>query len=321
MSSEMPSPRTSSAAIASLVLGLLSLALSLLAAIPACIVGLQALRAINESDGRLRGRPLAIAGMLLGALVGIVTAAGLAIIIVLRLNTYRDRVECANHLRSIGQAVKVYADNHQDTFAAGTVAAPHLPPTKRLSWLAAILPYLDQGPTGARPWQSLANRLDPSLPWDDPANEADRVRLLTFLCRAAPGASISGPPGLTTYVGLAGVDPTAATLPKTNPRAGFFGYDRTISRADLAAGDTYTMMAIETGQDNGPWAAGGPATVRGLNPEESHYLGPGRPFGGLHPGVTNVLWADGHVSFLSDSFPPGDFRVQATLIGRSREGP
>jgi prepilin-type processing-associated H-X9-DG protein len=317
----MPSPRTSPAAIASLVLGLLSLVLSLLAAIPACIFGLLALRAINESDGRLRGRPLAIAGMLLGVLVSAVTVAGLGIILVQRLNTYRDRVECANHLRSIGEAVNAYCDNHLDTFPAGTVAAPGLVPTQRLSWLAAILPYLDQTRTGARPWQDLANRLDLSLPWDDPANQADRVRMLTYLCRAAPAAHVSVPPGLTTYVGLAGVDPNAATLPKTNPRVGFFGYDRTITRADLLAGSSYTMMAIETGQDNGPWAAGGPATVRGVDPDESYYLGPGRPFGGLHSGGTNVLWADNSVRFLSDSSPPEEFRAQATLRGHSGEGP
>jgi prepilin-type processing-associated H-X9-DG protein len=316
---QLPAPRTSTAAVASLVLGLLSLVLLLLTAVPALIVGWLALRAINESDGRLRGRPLAIAGMVLGFLGGILTAAGFGLIILLRVNAYRDRVECADHLRSIGQAVNAYCDNHKDTYPKGTFGSARLAPTQRLSWMAAILPYLDQGNTGNRPWESLANRLDPGKPWDDPANRADQARLRTFLCRAAPAADISVPPGLTTYVGLAGIDPDAASLPKTDPRAGFFGYDRTITRTDLVAGSSYTLMVVETGRENGPWAAGGPATVRGVAPDESHYLGPDRPFGGLHPGGANVLWADGRVMFLTEAVPPGDFRSQAALVGRSKE--
>jgi prepilin-type processing-associated H-X9-DG protein len=321
MSSDVPTRRISAAAAASLVLGLLSPVLSLLAAIPAVIVGVQALRAINASDGRLRGRPLAIAGMLLGGLVAAITVAGVGVILVLRLNSYRDRVECANHQRSIGVAVKTYCDTHEDTFPVGTVVAPRLAPAQRLSWLAAILPYLDEGRTGARPWQGLAGQLHPDLPWDDPANQADRARIRTFLCRAAAAAEVFQPPGLTTYVGLAGINPDAATLPKASPRAGFFGYERTITPADLLAGSSFTMTAIETGQDNGPWAAGGPATVRGVDPDQSHYLGRGRPFGGLHQGGTNILWADGSVRFTSDSFPAAEFRAQATLVGHSREGP
>ncbi len=54
-------------AIVSSILGVLSLVLLVLTGIPAMVLGLRALREVNMSDGALRGRGLAITGMLLGA--------------------------------------------------------------------------------------------------------------------------------------------------------------------------------------------------------------------------------------------------------------
>jgi prepilin-type processing-associated H-X9-DG protein len=126
---------------------------------------------------------------------------------------------------------------------------------------------------------------------------------------------------MTTYLGLSGIDPRAVNLDKKDSRAGFFGYERRITRDDLLAGSSYTLICLETEQDNGPWPAGGPPTVRGLAPDEEHYLGPGRPFGGLHRGGANTLWADASVRFLSNSVPAADLRIQATLHGAVADGP
>jgi prepilin-type processing-associated H-X9-DG protein len=86
-----------------------------------------------------------------------------------------------------------------------------------------------------------------------------------------------------------------------------------ISRNDVVRGTSYTMMATETEQDNGPWAEGGTATVRGLDPECADYAGKGRPFGGLHRDLLNVLWVDGSVRPVPDTIAPTVFRAQATL--------
>src|SRR5439155_13442135 len=111
-------------------------------------------------------------------------------------------------------------------------------------------------------------------------------------------------PGITTYVGIAGVAPDAASLPRSDPRAGFFGYDRVIDMGYVRAhrGLAQTMMVSERARPAGPWAAGGPATVAGVDlakwpvvPEQ---------FGGLHAGGANVLFADGHAVFLSDRATP-----------------
>jgi hypothetical protein len=322
MSAELPPrPALSSAAVVSLALGLLSPLLSLIAAVPAFLVGLRALRDIHRSDGRLRGAGLAVAGMALGALAGVATTIGLGVILISHLHSTRERVECANHLRAVGLAVRVYHDQHDKTFPAATVAVPLLPPEERLSWQANLLPYVGGNTPAARPWKSLSSRLHPREPWDSAANAAEEVRIPLFLCPASPAAYVGTGPGLSSYVGLAGIDPAAATLPLSSPRAGLFGYDRAATDADLVAGASHTLMATETGQDNGPWAAGGPPTVRGVGPDGDGYLGPGRPFGGLHAGGGNALYADAAVHFLRDTMVGAEFRAEATLVGRTLEGP
>jgi hypothetical protein len=321
MSAESPPrPAVSPAAVVSLVLGLLSPFLSLVAAVPAFLVGLRALRAINRSDGRLCGAGLAVAGMALGAVAGIVTGVGVVLIAVNRLDATRDRVECANHLRSLGLAVGIYHDRNDNVFPAATATAPDLRAEMRLSWLATLLPYFGADTPAGQSWKDLAGRLDPRQPWDSPANDAVRARVPLFLCRAFPESSRPVDRGLTSYVGVTGVDPDAASLPRTNSRAGFFGYGRRITDTDLMAGSSHTLIAIETRQDNGPWSAGGRPTVRGLDPDESRYLGPGRPFGGLHANGANALYADAAVHFLHDTMAPPELRAEATLVGHASEG-
>jgi prepilin-type processing-associated H-X9-DG protein len=68
-------------------------------------------------------------------------------------------------------------------------------------------------------------------------------------------------------------------------------------------------MAAETALDNGPWAAGGGPTVRGLDPAQRPYLGRGRPLGGIHATGLNVLYADGAVGFFLDTMEPETFEA------------
>jgi prepilin-type processing-associated H-X9-DG protein len=307
--------RLSLAALLSVVLGLFPLT-----GVPALLLGLAGLRAVNGSAGRLRGRRLALAGMALGAVGTAVLAVGLVLIVVFHLRSVSERAECVNNLRQIGMAINRYAEAHNGELPPGTVPNAALPPERRLSWMAAVLPDLAQGPpAGKKPapkWHALAGKLDLARAWDDPANaEAVGGDVPAYLCPDLDRRGALRRPGLTTYVGLAGVDPDAARLPKDDRRAGVFGYDRVITRQDATAGISFTMMVAETRRDLGPWVAGGPATVRGLAPDETRYVGAGRPFGGLHPGGANVLWVDTSVRFVKDSVAPEVFRSQATLAG------
>ena len=81
-----------------------------------------------------------------------------------------------------------------------------------------------------------------------------------------------------------------------------------------------TLMAIETTVENGPWMAGGPPTVRGLNQAEQPYLGKGRQFGGSHRGGCMAVFADGSVRLIKDSIKPSTFEALVTIAGFEEVG-
>jgi prepilin-type processing-associated H-X9-DG protein len=309
--SENSSPRTSLGAIVSLLLGVLS---PVLTGIPALILGFRSLRQINASEGRLQGRVSAVGGMVLGVLGTLLIGGWLAWIFFSRLRARSNQTVCLNNLRGIGLGTYEYHFLNA-TFPPGTLPALGLPPERRLSWLAGIVPFLDAGKEHQPnpKWQSFGEKIHRDAAWDDPANaEVATTRLTGFLCPAHPPDPPS-PFGLTHYVGFAGLGRDAAILPKGDPRCGMFGYNRVVRDQDVSAGLSTTFLATETEVDNGPWAAGGPATVRGLDPDVLPYVGPGAPFGGLHAGGLNVLMVDGSARFVRDTIKPEIFREQIQI--------
>jgi hypothetical protein len=325
MTTEHSEPSLNPKALAAFLLGLLALPLNLLAGLPALLLGFSGLREIHRADGRLRGRWMAIAGIVLGGfiLVADVLALGGYLIVQVRQASYR--AECSNRLRLMGMAVSLYQEQHT-IYPPGTIPNPDLPPERRLSWLVSLLPYYverESKPRRAEQAESIFQTtwegVDRTNAWDDEANRPATSRLLhAFLCPAHPAFREEPTAGPTYYVGIAGLGRKAAELPVSDPASGMFGYDRTNSPADLTAGASYTMMVTETAWCNGPWAAGGFATVRGLDPQEIPYLGKGRPFGGLHPHIVNILYADSTVRPFADDASAAEFARMAT-IGRSPE--
>jgi prepilin-type processing-associated H-X9-DG protein len=313
--SDVSESRLSKAAVAAFVLGIASPLLSVVAALPALYVGWWAVRAINSSDGRLYGRGLAIAGLVLGIVATFATILGCVALMLLPAQEKNYLAGCTNNLRLLGQAVNRYGDHHNGQLPPATVSNASLAPERRLSWEAAIVLYLSEGTPAGKKWEELAREIAFKEAWDASANDAPRQKNVPpFLCPTFARGFAEGRKGLTAYVGVAGVGDDAAALPLTDPRAGFFGYDRTLTRDDIAAGGSTTMMVVETAHDNGPWLAGGPPTVRGLDPDCERYIGQGRPFGGLHREGCNVLWADGSVRRVHDDVAPKVFRDTALII-------
>ena len=103
------------------------------------------------------------------------------------------------------------------------------------------------------------------------------------------------------------------SCPSDDANAGFFGYDRRLRASDITAPLAATMAAIETEQDNGPWPAGGPATVRGVEPDCDRTIGKDAAFGGLHRAGANILWADGSVRIVTEQVEPALFRLEARI--------
>jgi prepilin-type processing-associated H-X9-DG protein len=310
--SEVSPSRLSPAAVLAFVLGASSVLLSLATALPALFVGVYAVRAINRADGRLHGQRLAIAGLLLGAFVTLATLAGIGALVLLRLQESSLEIGCKNNLRQVGQAVQAY-DIDNKHFPPGTLLNSKLTPEQRLSWEAALIRYLPPPRRGDKKWEKLGGEMDDKEAWDAAANAGLRRNVAPYLCPAFARDFTAGRMGLTSYAGIAGVGGQAALLPLDDANAGFFGYDRVLRSGDISASLSALMVSVETRQDNGPWAAGGTPTVRGLEPDCQRYIGNDAAFGGLHRNGANVLWADGSVHVVGAQIDPQVFRLEARI--------
>jgi hypothetical protein len=119
-------PPTSGKAIASLVFGLLPL--SLLSSIPAVVLGHLALSEIRKSGGRLQGRGMAIAGLVLGYL-GFAVIPIIGLLVAVSIPNLRHAREAANEataiagLRTINTAEFAYRSDYPLTGFARDLAS------------------------------------------------------------------------------------------------------------------------------------------------------------------------------------------------------
>jgi Protein of unknown function (DUF1559) len=236
-------------------------------------------------------------------------------------------MQCASNLKQIALGLHNYADAHRDApssqgfqtcFPAGTVAHPDLPPEQRLSWFVELLPYLEQN--------DLARRLDRGAGWADSRNAAVIHTPVKVLRCADWAGELLPAEHLTPYLGAAGLGADAANLPATDRRAGVFGHNRRTALTEVTDGTSNTLLVLESARDNGPWARGGPSTVRGLDPTDRPHLGVGRPFGGTHfaekgwsrreqaIGCQAAL-ADGSCRFLTNDVSPQVLEALVTVAG------
>jgi prepilin-type processing-associated H-X9-DG protein len=265
-------PQISGMALAGLLFGLLA-PFTFVTAPFALYFSYRGLYAVNASAGQLAGRRAALAGLFLGGLGLLMAVIGTFALIVAKLQTTDNLVDCKNNLRVVGVAVNQYRETHEGVFPRAVVPLEGHPPEKRASWLAAVLPFIEVKPNHPSEWAALASRLNLEKPWDDPANrEALTFHVPYYQCPGNPAFDPHNHPGLTTYPGVAGVGEDAASLPKDDPRAGFFGYNRNVTLTDVLVksddkrleGSSHKMMVVETTWQNGNWIAGGPPTVRGV---------------------------------------------------------
>jgi prepilin-type processing-associated H-X9-DG protein len=278
------------------------------------------------------------ARVLWSTVTSIVIAAGVSEVIALRHERRARELEpCANRLREFWFALICYRDTPpgSGSFPPGTVPGEGIPPERRLSWVTLVYHAFDESQNvnflfdWPAPWDSEANRAPKILSRDDGGKESvlSLPYLLPYrvmLCPESPAYEKvmrdakhrrKDFPADIHYVGIAGIGRDSPTLPKGHPRAGVFGYDRQTRMEDIKDGDAETMMLAETSLSNGPWIAGGPTTVRGLDTDHKPYLGEKRQFGGYHPDGAMVLFVDGSVRFVRDSVAPSAFEALSTIAG------
>jgi prepilin-type processing-associated H-X9-DG protein len=121
-----PPAKTSALAVTSLVLGVFGCAC--LPAIAGLICGLMALSRISKSHGRLRGKGLAIAGIIVSAVMALVSIPILAGLLLPAISRAQSRgmvvtpfdggtaTACENNLTTLGVAVRIYAGDHNGQF-------------------------------------------------------------------------------------------------------------------------------------------------------------------------------------------------------------
>jgi prepilin-type processing-associated H-X9-DG protein len=215
------------------------------------------------------------------------------------------RTQDRNNLKQLGLAMHNYHDVYQ-MFPSGTVDAPDLKPDKRLSWMASILPFVEQNAA----FQSL----DLKKPWDDPSNKTRGQQIATYLNPQLTDMVDADGNALTHYAGMAGVGEDAPDLEKGHPRAGIFGHNRKVGIRDITDGTANTIAAMNVKAKLGPWAAGGSPTIRALTKEP--YINGPDGIGGNFGGGANFLFADGSVRFISENVDPKVMRALATMAGQ-----
>lgn len=233
--------------------------------------------------------------------VMLVLGAGMLVPAIMRDRAAADRARCQEHLRRL--AVQGIGEVVQSTkvFPAGTVVVRDLPPERRLSWLAPLLLQVGH--------DELRQRLDMTVAWDSAPNLAVAQNVLTIA--QCPAAKVDQQPqGFAPlhFVGSGGIGPNAANLAPDQPGAGVFRFHAETPIAAVKDGISNCVMLIETGNRPGPWLAGGPASVRTLDPTAQTYIGIGFAFGGHHPSGANAAFADGSVRFLDASIEAHVFR-------------
>lgn len=258
----------------------------------------------------------------------LLVTAGMALSGIAKVREAASRVTCENNLKQLALGLSNYQNSSKDLFPAGTIHNEYLPPEKRLSWIIEILPFMEcSGPLlldREKAWDSEENR-QPMEGSKDPSEEKHRspVGQLRFLiCPANPNRTDPTLPGVTHYVGIAGLGFDAAMLTTDDPRAGVFGYDRRMNIEDIKDRSS-TLLLMETATANGPWTAGGPATVRGIDPEGPPYLGRDGQFSSRHsvsfPAV-NVALVDGSVRAITPNVSRRVLEALATVTDRDNVG-
>jgi hypothetical protein len=272
---------TSRAAVASLILGILSLFCSILTGIPAIILACIGLGATNPSQGRLAGRGLAVAGLVTGA-VGMVLNGVLLYFLLLfsvqRVHETAARIQSQNNLQQMAIAVHDYAATYNNRLPPAAVYDRTGKPL--YSWRVLLLPFVEQ--------QNLYAQFHLDEPWDSPHN----IQFVQRMPKVYQLPGVTGAePGLTYYQVFTGPD---TLFP--NSKAGLrpFGL---VGKPDLQeAPRLYNIGNIPDGTSNTILFVEAANAVPWTKPEDIPYdpNRPVRPLLGHHFGnVTLVALADG----------------------------
>jgi hypothetical protein len=245
---------------------------------------------------------------------------GLLLPSVRRVREPAARARCQNNLKQLIIAAHSYesasgADASPSAGLPGKPAEPFFPTgclgpgatsEERLSWMVALLPYLEQGP--------LFNQFDVARGYAGNLPAAG-TRITLFTCPASKEAATAD--AVTHYIAMAGIGPDVAGQPAGAQGNGFMGWDRRTSLAMIEDGASNTIALMETRSGLGSWARGGASTLRGFDPADVPLFGDGRPFSG-HPDAWHAAMADGSIRTIRAAIDPRKLAAAITIAGGER---
>lgn len=285
------SPITSGKAIASLTLALLSPFVCVLASLPAVVVGFLGLSDIRNSQGRLKGRGMALAGVWIGGVHLLLTPIILILLLLPAISSARSAAEHAqssNNLKQISLAVLNYESAKRGfppRYQSDTQGRP------AHSWRVLILPFLGEQ------YSSLYSQYRFDEPWDGP-NNSQLARYMPAEYRL-PNAS---PDDVTTpYLAISG--------PGT-----MFDQDKSTRYNSIQDGSSATILFVEVREKPVHWMQPEDfdvAVLVGSTSLELTSLGTGRKGRGIL-----VAFADGSVRSLPIDTPIASFRALCTIAGQ-----
>lgn len=234
-----------------------------------------------------------------------------------RVREPAERMSCQNNLKNLMIALESF----QSTGRSATILPSNPPgvhtghlfppgclgsgatPEERLSWMVAVLPYLQQ--------DSLYQTFDLEKGYAENFS-AGQSRIKELLCPSAKDVETAE--ALTNYVAMSGIGINAAAQPAGTVGNGFMGYDRLTSLDMIKDGAANTIALMETRHHPGPWARGGSSTLRGFDPTQVSLQGDNPAFG-CHPKGINAAMADGSVRFILSTFDPQRLAAAITIAG------
>jgi prepilin-type N-terminal cleavage/methylation domain-containing protein len=225
-----------------------------------------------------------------------------------RVRVAAARTQCQNNLKQLMLAMHTYhsmggsTNPDEQSFPSGCIS-PGARPEERLSWMVALLPYLEE--------DNVYRQLDLDKGYSGNLPVA-RSRIKTFLCPDAGAEAMAD--AVTSYIAMSGIGLDAASQPAGTSGNGFMGYDRVTSLTLIKDGTSHTIALMETRFNLGPWARGGSSNLRGFDPTDLPLCGDQRQFGGHKSGATAGM-ADGSVRFILSSIDPAKLAGAITIDG------
>ena len=186
------------------------------------------------------------------------------------------RTQSMNNLKQIGLALHQYHDAH-GSFPPPVLTGPS--GKAKYSWRVAILPYMDQ--------QALYKDYNFEEPWDSPGNR----KLVDRMPAVYHDPSYPEP---TTLNYFAVVGPRTVLADRADG----------VKLTEITDGSSNTIAIVEARRDI-PWT----------KPEDIAAPADNQPLpqvGGVHPGGSLALFADGSVRFLKRTINPQTFRCLMT---------